>query len=70
MMLILPLLTQLIPHCVQATKVLSFSIGGAVLHHLLEWVQSGDADKYVKDVLQQSNPHDSPSYWPAVSDRY
>lgn len=40
--------------------------GGAVLHHLLEWVQSGDADKYVKDLLQQSNPHDSPSYWPAI----
>ncbi|XP_015767153.1 PREDICTED: nuclear pore complex protein Nup85-like [Acropora digitifera] len=40
--------------------------GGAVLHHLLEWVQNGDADKYVKDVLQQSNPHDSPSYWPAI----
>ncbi|KAK2564164.1 Nuclear pore complex protein Nup85 [Acropora cervicornis] len=25
-----------------------------------------DADKYVKDVLQESNPHDSPSYWPAI----
>ncbi|KAM7443264.1 Nucleoporin nup85 [Porites harrisoni] len=40
--------------------------GGAVLHHLLEWVQNGHADKYVKDVLQHSQPHDSPSYWPAI----
>lgn len=71
MMIILPLSTQLIPHLfVYKPQKSSFSIGGAVLHHLLEWVQSGDADKYVKDLLQQSNPHDSPSYWPAVSDRY
>ena len=41
--------------------------GGAVLHHLLEWVQNGHADKYIRDVLQHSQPHDSPSYWPAVS---
>ena len=41
--------------------------GGAVLHHLLEWVQNGHANKYVKDVLQHPQPHDSRSYWPAVS---
>ncbi|KAJ7362005.1 Nucleoporin nup85 [Desmophyllum pertusum] len=40
--------------------------GGAVLHHLLEWVQNGHTDKYVKDVLQHPQPHDSPSYWPAI----
>ncbi|XP_068761276.1 nuclear pore complex protein Nup85-like [Montipora capricornis] len=40
--------------------------GGAVLHHLLEWVQNGHADKYVGDILQHSIPHDSPSYWPAI----
>lgn len=37
------------------------------MHHLLEWVQNGHADKYVKDVLQHPQPHESPSYWPAVS---
>ena len=47
--------------------LLFLGTGGAVLHHLLEWVQNGHADKYVKDVLQHSQPHDSPSYWPAVS---
>lgn len=34
------------------------------MHHLLEWVQNGHADKYVKDVLQHPQP---PAYWPAVS---
>ena len=43
------------------------SSGGAVLHHLLEWVQNGHADKYVKDVLRHPQPHESPAYWPAVS---
>lgn len=37
------------------------------MHHLLEWVQNGHADKYVKDVLQHPQPHESPAYWPAVS---
>ena len=49
---------------------LSSSSGGAVLHHLLEWVQNGHADKYVSDILQHSIPHDSPSYWPAVSNEH
>ena len=38
-----------------------------MLHHLLEWVQNGHADKYVKDVLRHPQPHESPAYWPAVS---
>ena len=41
--------------------------GGAVLHYLLEWVQNGHAERYIKEVLQHLQPYNSPSYWPAVS---
>lgn len=40
--------------------------GGAVLHHLLEWVQNGHAERYIREVLQHPQPYDSPSYWPAI----
>ena len=38
-----------------------------MLHHLLQWVQNGHTDKYVKETLQHAQPYDSSSYWPAVS---
>ena len=41
--------------------------GGTVLHYLLEWVQNGHAERYIKGVLQHLQPYNSPSYWPAVS---
>ncbi|CAH3040149.1 unnamed protein product [Pocillopora meandrina] len=40
--------------------------GGAVLHYLLEWVQNGHAERYIKEVLQHLQPYNSPSYWPAI----
>ena len=36
------------------------------MHYLLEWVQNGHAERYIKEVLQHLQPYNSPSYWPAI----